>query len=183
MLLPLCLLWLVVYLYSIFSGFFKLKQIHCAMKVLSNYLHSAVLERSPYNAVGYCLVKKDNYQECLSDALYKFPLISRCSGYYCDRLDYGASDVQNYSTAVKLYNNLAMENNYLIDAFKTSFNPFRALKTLFSLPGLALSWFGMPQKISLSRLLNLLCWILVYLLNLYSDEIKLLLNSLIKNPV
>ena len=153
----LCLIWFIIYIWSVCSSFLRLRKLNGAITVLAEYLNSATMERPSYDCIGYRLIKRENYQRCLSDALCKFPVISKYVGYYCGTLKYGASDFENYTTAVQLYNELAMKRNYLFEALKSSFNPLCSLKTLFALPVSFLSWLGVPLKIPLSKLVNLLC--------------------------
>ena len=183
MLVLLLLLWLAIYICSIFTAVIKLREINGALQVLSEYIDSADIKGSGYIVSGPGLLKKDNYEKCLSNALTKFPIIYKHSGYYTGALEYGASDMQNYLTAIKLYNELAMNSNYAVEELKSAFNPIQSLKTLISLPGTALSWVGISHKNSSSTVLNILCWIAVYLLGLYSDEIKELINLVLKNLI
>ena len=76
-----------------------------------------------------------------------------------------------------------MNSNYAMEELKSAFNPIQSLKTLISLPGTVLSWVGISHKNSSSTVLNILCWIAVYLLGLYSDEIKELINLVLKNLI
>lgn len=74
-----------------------------------------------------------------------------------------------------------MKRNFLVDDLCTSFNPLSALKKIIAFPSLILKYFGFQPGIHASRLINLLGWILTYLLGLYQDEIKALINSLLKH--
>lgn len=183
MLILLLLLWLAVYICSIFTAVIKLREVNGALQVLSKYIDSADVTGSGYIVSGSGLLKKDNYEKCLSNALTKFPIICKYSDYYTWALEYGASDMQNYLTAIKLYNQLAMKSNYVMEELKSALNPIQSLKTLISLPGTVLSWVGISHKKSFSTVLNILCWIAVYLLGLYSDEIKELINLILKNLI
>lgn len=175
------LLWGIVFLYSIISSLLKLKEISSLLDILYKYLESATYQPPFYQAAGPRLIKKDNYSICLNELLYNFPRIRKYSKCYFDFLQYGASDIDNYSSAINLYNRLLMKKNYLIESFKASLNPLCSLQTLFLLPGKFLHWLGLSRISYSSRVLNLACWIIAYLLNVYSNEIKSLINSVIKN--
>ncbi len=175
------LLWGIVFLYSIISSLLKLNEISSLIDILYKYLESATYQTPFYQAAGARLIKKDNYSACLNELLYNFPRIRKYSECHLDFLRYGAPDIENYSSAINLYNRLLMKKNYLIESFKTSLNPICSLQTIFLLPGEFLHWLGFSRIGYSSRVLNLACWIIAYLLNVYSNEIKSLINSIIKN--
>lgn len=162
----------ITYLCSILKNFFLLREVAGCIKVLSNYLNSAIFTKGSHDFLN----KKDNYQQCLNDVLLKFPIIQKYSGFYTGELEYGNSDISNYQTAYKLRNELMMKRNYLWQDLKASFNPIRSIKTLFSLPSLFLNWIGFEPGISFSRILNLGFWLIAYILDIYSSEIKVLIN-------
>lgn len=177
----LLLLLLITYLVSIVKAFLNLNEIIKCLKTLSAYLSSASLFRSPYDAIGFHLEKKKNYDLCLNEVLIKFPIIEKYSGYYIGTLEYGASDISNYTVASKLFDILSMRRNYLYQNFKSAFNPCISIKSFFAIPSIVLDWLGFQPSIFFSRFFNLICWISAYLLGLYSEEIKVLLGSIVKN--
>ena len=110
--------------------------------------------------------------------LFNFPAINRYTSFYSKTLEYGCSDLENYQNTYVLYNELLMKRNFLIDNFFKSFNPIYALKTLLCVPSIFIKWLGFHPGDSISKILNLICWIITWFLNLYSSEIKTLINSL-----
>ena len=74
-----------------------------------------------------------------------------------------------------------MESNFLINDLVTSFNPINTLKKIVSFPSFLIEFFGFHPGIHASRLLNLIVWILAYVLGMYQDEIKSFIASFLKH--
>lgn len=177
---PLLLL-TIIYVVSIARAFLKLNEIIGCLKTLTAYLSSASISKSPYDAVGFHLEKRGHYDLCLNDVLVKFPVIEKYSGYYTGTLEYGAPDITNYRTAATLYNELSMKRNYIYQDFKSSFNPIHAVKTLFTIPSSLIEWIGFNPSAIVSRVVNIIGWIVSFILGLYSEEIKALITALLQN--
>ena len=153
----------------------KLREIIGLIKLLNKYLDSATIK---YEAYHPCLIKRPTYEECLSEVLFKYPVMSRYTRLSCDILKYGVSDIENYNAAINIYNRILMKRNYMLNDFFRVLNPFWALKTLFSLPSLFLGWIGFSIKGTATRAFNVFVWTAGYLIGLYSDEIKTIITSL-----
>lgn len=169
------ILFILTYLYSIISNFSQILQLDKCLDALVSFLNSG-----RYSSYGQ-IIKNENFDKCLSELLFRYPLICKFTSFYSDTLSYGEDISTTYTSAVKLYNDLRMKRNFLVDDLCTSFNPLSALKKIIAFPSLILKYFGFQPGIHASRLINLLGWILTYLLGLYQDEIKALINSLLKH--
>lgn len=172
-------LFVVTYLITIIKSFLKLLEIRDCICCLSNYLSSAKIGKWSFDNIGFQLNKNESYQQRLSEALFKFPVIQKYTGYYSGSLEYGASDAENYKVAADIYNNLLMKRNYIFQDFKSSFNPIHTLKTIFTFPSKIFIWVGFNPSEVASRVINLIGWIVSYLIGIYSSEIKELITGLI----
>lgn len=170
----LLLFYLFVYIYFVISNFLNVRKIRKLINVLSDYLNSASI-KSHYQSG---IIKKDNYQQCLNEVLFYYPDIVKFKNSF-ERLEYGVPDKQNYIAAYQIYNELLMEGNFITHKFIDSLNPVYALKKMFKFPSSLISWIGFKPSTMFSKLLNIFCWLLTYILNMYSYEIKLLISTLI----
>lgn len=170
----LILFYLLIYVYFVAKNIFLLCKIRKAITVLNNYLNSAIMPKSYYDEI----IKKDNYQQCLNEVLFYYPDIVKFQNSF-ERLEYGVPDKQNYIAAYQIYNELLMEGNFITHKFIDSLNPVYALKKMFKIPSSLISWIGFKPSTMFSKLLNIFCWLLTYILNMYSHEIKLLISTLI----
>lgn len=168
------LIWVIVYICTIIHHIFEVREINSLISTIEKYLSSA--ERTGYGK----LILKDNYIKCCNELLFRYPRITKHLGFCTPDLNYGNSNETNYSKAIDTYNRMLMHRNYSVDDLKTSFVPTESLKTLFSLPSKVIHWLGFEPKESFSKFINLVCWLAAYLLNLYSDEIKALITSLVQ---
>jgi hypothetical protein len=171
-----------MYVFLIAKSIFKLQEINKILDILLEYLNSAKPIQSHYG-LECSLSKNPNYDTCLNEVLAHYPVIQKYSDFYAPHLEYGASDISTFTSAAKIYNNFLMKRNYLFQDFKDSFNPIYTLKALFSVPSRFLKWIGLTHKLSFPRLFNLLCWVVAYFINLYSDEIKALIASIFEHLV
>lgn len=171
----LLLFFVTAYIVKIVKSFMKLNEILKCLKCLLRYINSARIDR-----ISLQFDKKENYQQCLNETLLKFPTIQKYYGGYGDSLEYGASDVENYRAAINICNYLLMKRNYLLQDFKSSFNPVRTLKTLFSFPSNLIELIGFNPSAVASRVINLGGWLLSLAISLYSTEIKVLISALIQ---
>lgn len=169
------LFYLAMYVYFVLKNFYTIWKVHKLTTILSDYLSSATLNNS---YLGKYLIKKENYQQCLDEILFNYPVIAKyqtCSDY----LDYGAPETDNYIAAHNLYNNLMMQGNFIVHTFLESLNPIYTLKQIFNFPSSFISWIGFKPSTVFSRLFNVLSWLFTYLLGVYSQEIKYLISTLI----
>lgn len=169
------LFFLAMYMYFVLKNFYTIWKIRKLINVLSDYLNSATLSNS---CLGKCLITKENYQQCLKEVLFYYPVIAKfqtCS----DFLGYGIPETENYIAAYRLYNNLMMRDNSIVHAFTESLNPIYTLKRIFHIPSSFISWMGFKPSIIFSRLFNAFSWIVTYLLGVYSQETKYLISTLI----
>lgn len=166
------ILWVLVYVFLILKDFLYLKKLIKLLEIMVEYLDSATIINS------FNLCKKENYDKCLNELLFNFPAIKRYTSIYSKTLEYGCPDIDNYCKTYELYNELLMKRNFLTDVFFKSFNPIYALKTLFCIPSTFVKWLGFHPKNSISKILSLICWIITWFFNSYSNEIKTLISSL-----
>lgn len=168
------LFYFLVYLYFVLKNFFVFCKIRKVTNILGNYLNSVTINK--YYSDD--LIKKDNYQKCLDDVLFYYPTISEFADIY-EPLQYGVSDIQNLISANKLYNNLLMNSNFIAHSFIKSLNPIYALKQIIKIPSSFITWIGFNPSSMFSKLFNILCWLLAFALNMYSEEIKTFISTLI----
>lgn len=171
----LLLLFFIVYVYSIFKNLYNLFQINKLIEILYNYLNSATFKKNYYQVD---MIKKDNYIQCLTKVLNNYPSISKYTTCY-DFLEYGATDKENFKSAYNIYNDLLMRKNYIFYNLVHSLNPLNGLKQMFKLPSSIISWIGFEPSNIFSKLFDILCWLVTYLLSMYSQEIKLFISTLI----
>lgn len=165
---------IIIYLSLLIRAFSRLKKVKDLLEILSNYISSAEYR------FGGPFIKKEKYAEYRNQLLLNYPSIRKFVTVYADTLSYKQSDIECYNNSISLYNNLMMKRNYLLEEFMCSFNPINSVKTFFCIPSLFIKWIGFKPNPSFAKILNLLCWILTYLLGIYSDEIKTFINSLFK---
>lgn len=169
------ILFVLVYLCSIISNLFKILQLDKCLDALTSFLNSG-----RYSAYGE-IIKNENFDKCLSELLFRYPLICKFTNFYSGTLSYGEDISKTYTSAFKIYNDLRMKRNFLVNDLCISFNPLSAIKKIITFPSLLLEYFGFQPSVHVSRLINLSGWILTYLLGLYQDEIKTFINSLLKH--
>ena len=164
-----------VYIGSIISVVLKLFRMRTCLRVLADFLSSCSI--SSYGE----LIKGENFNERLEDLLFHYPVICKFSGFYDPSLSYGENPIRTYKSAAELYNTLRMKSNFLINDLAASFNPINTLKKIVSFPSLLIEFFGFHPGIHASRLLNLIGWISAYVLGMYQDEIKSLIDSFLRH--
>lgn len=168
------LIWIFVYVYSIIQNFLKLMELLDIIKLLRKYLSAA----KP-TSYGHLATKAD-YREHKSTLLFNYPKIRKYLTFHSGSLDYGYSDFELYENAGDIYTELLMIRNTQVSDLKQSFNPFGAIKYIFSFPSTALNWIGFMPNESSIKIINLLGWLIAYFLNLYSPEIKIFISTLFK---
>ena len=170
----LILFYLLIYVYFVAKNFFLLCKIRKAITVLNNYLNSAIMPKSYYDEI----IKKDNYQQCLNDVLFYYPTIAEFKDSF-ECLEYGVPDKQNLVAAYHLCNELMMKRNFIFQSFTESLNPVNVLKQIFKFPSSFIAWIGFNPSSMFSKLFNIFCWALTFALNMYSEEIKSFISTLI----
>ncbi len=160
-----------IYVYTIAYHFFRLKEINSIIDTIEKYLSS--IKMKAYGSPELL----DDYAACLNKLLFRYPKIVKLLGFYCPDLEYGAPTQETYRNAVRIYHDILMKRNYVISDFWESFNPIVAVKKFLQIPSTFLNWIGFNLKSSSIKFINLIGWLLAYMLNLYADEIKLLITS------
>ncbi len=169
------IIFLAIHICLILKSIFVLKDIHFCLNILFQYCNSASLH-------GYgILTKSTSYDASLNMVLRNYPLISKYTSLYSPSLSYGATDLDNYSHAVSLYHELQMTQNWRFEELKQSLNPINTLKYLFSVPSKFLKFLGIKPPVSSLNLINIIGWLTAYLLNIYSADVKSLLDSIFQN--
>lgn len=167
----------IVYVFNIVKSFLQVRKIKNLIEIIVRYLKSATITTCDYPNV---LRKNENYVECMNDLLFNYPAISQFTTFYSKQLAYGMHDLEVYQATIEIYQELLMERNFLINDLCASFNPIRAIKILFCIPSIFIEWIGFRPGKSLSKILNAICWVITYLLGMYSVEIKTLITSLLE---
>ena len=170
----LIILLIVIYVWLIFDKFIKFIKITSCINTLLDFLQATTPNTYTYSLDG------DNYRNQLNAALVKYPDICEFTSYYSDALRYGETDYKNYIASANLYNELLMQRNFIRKEILDSLNPINAIKILISFPSSAFKLLGFKLNSSFAKIFNLVGWIITYLLGMYKDEIKLLINSLLK---
>ena len=166
---PILFLLAAVYLYRITSSFTHLLNVRSCLKTVGNFVCTAVPSR--YGPVD----KSDKFSARMYAVLKKYPRIHQLVTY--PTLSYSQSEDNIYTHTVTLYNELLMVKNYARHGFFQSLSPLNAVKNTLSLPSAILRFIGFKPKESTSRILNLICWFIAYLLNLYGPELKAFIDS------
>lgn len=170
----LIILLITIYIWSILDKITKFIKITSCIDTLSAFLKSTQPSTYTNSLVG------DDYKDKLYDVLAKYPDICDFTSFYSATLEYGQSDYKNYVASNSLYNELYMARNFLRKEVFNCLNPLTAVKTLVSFPSSAFKLLGFEIKPSFAKFFNLLGWIITYFLTMYMDEIKSLINSLLK---
>lgn len=164
----------LIYIYTIFLCFFKIKDIDSILNVIEKYLSSA--KPSSYEK----LILLDNYSDTLKDLLFNYPKIVKYCGFYTPTLEYGANPKTTYENAIRIYNNIRMERNYAFSNFLSAFNPIVSIKKFLSIPSTFLGYIGFDFKEGSIKFINLIGWLITYFLNIYGEEIKALISSFLE---
>lgn len=164
-------LWIVIYLSNVLNSFSKIHQINRCIKALLKYL-SIAKNIVPYEGQSQKINNNVEYQHALYDVLHLYPLILKYLSVYSPTLGYNYSNEKLFSNSLSIYYELLKKRDFLIHNFKESLNPVVSLKRLVLLPSALLNWIGFSPNAAFSKISSLLIWILVYLSNLYSREIK-----------
>lgn len=169
----LLLIWLLIYIYTLAHLIFELKEIGSVINILEKYLSSA-----KWGSLGQLIpIDLEKHLACRNELLRNYPKMTKHLGFYTPDLSYGNSDAANYENAAKIYNQLFMHRNYVLEDFKKAFNPIVSFKKLLSIPSTFIEWIGFKPKDTFLKVINLFGWLLAYFLNLYSDELKTLITA------
>ena len=167
-------LFIAIFIWQVIRSFLRLMKILSCLECLKDFLLSATA--SPSGLIN----KTPDYDINLNKVLSKYPDISIFSSIYGPTLSYHMSERKIYDNSITLYNDLRMRRNFLISEVRSSFNPLKAVKTLLSFPSSLFNLLGFNPRVSTARILNVITWVLAYLLNLYGSEIKTLIESFLK---
>ena len=139
------ILFVLVYLCSIISNLFKILQLDKCLDALTSFLNSG-----RYSAYGE-IIKNENFDKCLSELLFRYPLICKFTNFYSSTLSYGEDISKTYTSAFKIYNDLRMKRNFLVNDLCISFNPLSAIKKIITFPSLLLEYFGFQPRVCLKN--------------------------------
>lgn len=170
----LTILLIVMYVWSILDNVVKFIKITSCINTLYNFLKSTSPTSYTHSLAG------NDYRDKLNAVLAKYPDICEFTSYYSDSLRYGESDYKNYVASASLYNELLMQRNFLRKDIINCLNPINAVKIMISLPSSISKQLGFKIKPTLAKFLNVLGWIIAYVLSMYTEDIKALINSLLK---
>ena len=170
---PIILL-IVIYVWSILNKVTKYIKIDSCITVLLEFWHSASPSTHAPVLVG------NNHRKYLSAVLAKYPNICEFTSPYSAALSYGASDYDNYIASGKLLDELLMQQNFIKKEISTCLNPINAVKILFFLPSSVLKLFGFKLNPFAATFLNFIGAVIMYFLDMYQEEIKFLISSLLK---
>ena len=173
-------LFIALYFSTIFKAIKEFHDINRIIRFLSNYLNSARLSKSGYDIVGYRLETSPDYEHQLRILLTNYPLISKYLISFNSQLQYGAPDIDNYRSAISLYDSICMELNFARQNIKDSLNPFNTLKILFSLPCHLLGLLGLNTTAFFGNILNVFAWSIPILADLYHDEARAFIDYLLE---
>ena len=165
----------LIYICTILHRFFKIKDTDFIINVIEEYLSS--VKPDSYGNIQ-CL---DNYDDCLSKLLFYYPKIVEYFRFYTLRLEYGAPPKTTYENATKIYKDLLMKRNYIVSSFLKAFNPIVSVKIFLRIPSTFLNLIGFDFKEGSIKFINLIGWSIAYFLNLYGEEIKALISSILTN--
>lgn len=174
------LAWAATYMINFALVLGKGKKIRKSMETIEEYLSSASM-----NGPGYYLyegIKKgEDFDKKQAEVFLLIPSINRTLGIYCFcKMSHHNDDIENLRAAEETYLDLRGALDYAVDNFMQSLNPLTSLKILFSVPSRLIQWIGFSPKPMFGKIFNLLCWALAFLLGMYQNEIKLLINSFFK---
>ena len=173
-------LFLLLYVANFINSAFRFREINTVINLLHEYLNSF----SPQNSVRAYIdfsQQSSAYSQELLDVLRNYPTICKYESIYITPMKYGQSDSQNYLAARDHYNYLLMRRNFLYKDLKYALNPLRTFKSIFFFPSFLMKWIGFKPKAMTSKLLSACCWLFVYFLGLYNDEIKALISLLFQH--
>lgn len=163
-----------MYLGIIVKRFLELHKIVSCLDTLADFLNSAAPTSGDY------LNKTGDYDKNLQKVLLKYPVMSDFTNFYSPQLSYSQTDKEIYKNSYRLYNELSMCRNYLLKELKEAFNPLIAMKATFSFPITLIRFLGINPNITFANFINLIAWLLAFILNLYSNEIKMLITQFLK---
>lgn len=161
----------ILYVVKILSVINKIFQATSCIRKLQKFLSST----SPS---GYSL-SGNRYQRYLNGVLRIYPRICKLYPWSSSQLSYGKTDRENYFSSRNLCNELRMKRNFLVQELIDSLNPVSVIKFLLSFPSALLSSIGIKAKPSSKKFLNLIGWIIAFLLDTYKPEIKSVINYLL----
>lgn len=161
----------ILYVVKILSVISRIIQATSCIRKLQKFLCSTSPSR--YSLLG------NRYQRYLKVVLRIYPRIYKLCPWSSSQLSYGKTDYENYFASRDLCNRLCMKRNFLVQELIDSLNPVSVFKFLLSFPSALLGSIGINTKPSSKNLLNLIGWIIAFLLDAYKPEIKSVINYLL----
>ena len=123
----------------------------------------------------------NEYIELENKVLSLVPAIRRHVGFYSmSNAGHSKEAIVNFKEASHAYSELLMKQDYAVDTLKRTFLPSLSLKTLLKLPSFFWKYIGLKPETISNKILSSLSWIILFLLNLYKEEIKVLISSIFK---
>lgn len=95
-------------------------------------------------------------------------------------LSYNKTAIENFKIALNLKNQLRTASDYSSNNLKKIFNPIYVFKKFIQLPSQFIGLLGFKLNNRGKALSNLLLPILIFFLNLYSQEIKIIISKLMQ---
>lgn len=165
---------IIIYIGKILKGIAQYLKLCSCLVALHDFLES-------YGSTSRITFTTSNERTSAEyKVLKKYPLIREFKSTYSNSLSYSNSSGTNYVNAVNLYNQFLMSRNDLIHDLKRSINPIRAVEQLFLLPSSIIRFIGFNPKNMMTKIINILVWTITFIINLYGEEIKILIESLLK---
>ena len=156
-----------------------------AFNVVHNCLSVAanVINQSDHN-IDMALAHDEDYLSAKNKMLSQYPVIEKYKTSHYIYLSYGMDDHDLLENAKSIYNNLRMKLNYVREEIFASLNPLLSLKYIFTIPARFLKLLGFKPSNTASKIINvvsiLFIPLLLYILDLYSIEVKAFLDSIFK---
>lgn len=176
----LLVLWVTIYLFSVLKSIFKLRKINSCINVLYKLVQITDSHLDfPISSLPNSLLRTKEFAEAINKVMLYYPLMQSLIFYLPCDLDYSYGPYKNAYNARRIFNELLMERNRQLLRFRSSLNPFMALRKLFMLPSCFLKYIGFNPNVFASRIFNIVIWILGIIINFFSEEIKQFLLSLI----
>ena len=157
----------------------------CAFNVVHNCLSVAanVINQSDHN-IDEALAHDEDYLSAKNKMLSQYPVIEKYKTSPYIYLSYGMDDHDLLENAKSIYDNLRMKLNYVREEIFASLNPLLSLKYIFTIPARFLKLLGFKPSSTASKIINvvsiLFIPLLLYILDLYSIEVKAFLDSIFK---
>lgn len=158
---------LVAYVIPVANNLLSLVRFRKCLRLLMEFI--LIYGDSP----SYCRPKPEVYRQELTSLLKYYPVVAEYVSY--PKLSYGDSDETTYEKSKKLASGLQMRSNAQRHKLLRSLNPLFSLKELVMLPVTAVRECGATPGVKASIAINVLGWLITYILDTFRPEIKALL--------